>query len=229
MDSVQDHASPHVPHLGDLDIVLSSVLAHKKRYRGKQGGVVVPPVQRSFEKAWDDYRSHHIVSQHALQLIRNFVLAQMPTSVEADDEEEGIQKKQTLAKVFTPWASPDSIQAMLARISSQGDQQRTKHEQVLDKACEMTQRLWGFDEDEDMRDASAPCTNGHIASYTRVSRYWKLSSVQDFFLFSVPGDWGATASQIPTRFQRLGEWRREAAPSFPLLFFLPPPRNLFVL
>ena len=71
---VPDQATPHVPYLLDLDIVLTSVLSHRKRYRGKQVGAAIPLVQRSFADSWDDYRRQHIVSKHAMKLIRNFVL-----------------------------------------------------------------------------------------------------------------------------------------------------------
>ena len=162
---LRDHATPHVPHLSDLDVVLTSVLAHKKRHTGKQRGVAVPPVQRSFAEAWDDYRKNHIVSKHALQLIRNFVLTQMPNSIEGDDEEVNA-KKQPLAKVFTPWASPDAIEDMLARTHANSAGTGNKHQQALDKACEMTRRLWGLHEDENLCDASPTCTHGHISSYT---------------------------------------------------------------
>ena len=108
---------------------------------------------------------------------------------------------------------------MLARISSQGDQQRTKHEQVLDKACEMTQRLWGFDEDEDMRDASAPCTNGHIASYTPPVSQSAGSSAQFkicFFLLQETG--GLLPPRSPRDSSGWGSGGGGAAPFSPLSF-----------
>ena len=49
-----------------------------------------------------------------MRTIRNFLLAQMPETAEAHEGEyEDDKSKQPLAKVFSPWASLDSINASL--------------------------------------------------------------------------------------------------------------------
>ena len=95
-------ASPHASYLADLDIVLISVLNRRKRCRSKRAVGTVLGVQRSLTAAWDNYRKHHIVSQDALQLIRSFLLTQMPESVGADADEDAENGRQSVAKVFSP-------------------------------------------------------------------------------------------------------------------------------
>ena len=64
--------------------------------------------------AWNDYCRHHIVSKHALRLIRNFTLTQMPESIEADQEdEEETKAKTTWCEVATPWETPETIASWL--------------------------------------------------------------------------------------------------------------------
>ena len=65
-------------YLADLDIVLNSLLNNHNRCRSKRSVGGIPSVQRSLTSAWDDYKKQHIVSQHALQLVRNLLLTQVP-------------------------------------------------------------------------------------------------------------------------------------------------------
>ena len=69
---VVEHAKPHVPHLLDLDVVVTSALVPMRRCSVKKPQCVT--LQRSMVDAWNDYSRRHIVSKHALRLIRNFTL-----------------------------------------------------------------------------------------------------------------------------------------------------------
>ena len=82
---VQQHASLHVPHLLDLDVVLSPALLQLRRHRRKKRRCI--ETRRCMAEAWKDYAQGHIVSKHALRLIRNFTMTQMPETVEADEAE----------------------------------------------------------------------------------------------------------------------------------------------
>ena len=69
------HASPHVPHIADLDICVSDLLQAERVLRQRRMSVKthVPGVGRNFATAWQQYRSAHVVSQHAARTIRNFL------------------------------------------------------------------------------------------------------------------------------------------------------------
>ena len=75
--------------------------------------------------AWKDYSRHHIVSKHALKLIRSFILTQMPETVEADEDDEDAKGKSKLSEVATPWTTPDSIASWIDGLDT-GDQEVTK-------------------------------------------------------------------------------------------------------
>ena len=93
-------ATLHVPHLKDLDALWMP------RLRGKQS--FVPP-PRSFAASWREYRTKHVVSEHAARIIKSFLLTQMLESAEADEEEEGAKTKEPLEPISTHWASIDTI------------------------------------------------------------------------------------------------------------------------
>ena len=135
---IPEQASLHVPHLLDLDVVLTPALAQLRRHSVKKARQVT--LQRSMVDAWNDYCHSHIVSKHALRLIRNFTLTQMPDSVEADEEEDQLQAKTKLAQVSTPWATPDAIASWLDRALGAAGDVVSKHERAAATTRSATQR-----------------------------------------------------------------------------------------
>ena len=109
-------ASAHVPHIADLDIVITDALVPKRPVRRLRGKQATEPQQlpRNYHTAWTDYRSQHVVSHHAARLIQNFLLTQMPESAEADVEDEFTNTKAPWVEVDTTWASTNRIHEMLA-------------------------------------------------------------------------------------------------------------------
>ena len=160
---ISEHASLHVPYLLDLDVVLSASFAQLQRHKVKKPRLLVP--ERSMVAAWRDYIHRHIVSKHALRLIRNFVLTQTPDSVEADADDEAEKGKTQLSEVSTPWATPDGIATWLDVAFTASETKRTKHEEVVESTRSTTQRLWGLD------DNGAPplevSKNGSIGHYSK--------------------------------------------------------------
>ena len=59
------HATRHVPHMSDLDVV-----PQRRRIRNEKRVVV-----RQFRPAWKDYVRVHVVSEHARRIIMNFMSA----------------------------------------------------------------------------------------------------------------------------------------------------------
>ena len=99
--------------------------------------------------AWNDYCRHHIVSKHALRLIRNFTLTQMPESIEADQEdEEETKAKTTWCEVATPWETPETIASWLDGQDIDDSAVGTQHERTSALTRHTTQRLWGSNDDD---------------------------------------------------------------------------------
>ena len=138
---LRNHATPHVPHLQDLDVVLTDVLGHRRRLRQKQPAAQGTPPRRSFALAWEDYRTHHVVSNHAAHLIKSFLLTQMAESAEVEEEEETKQKEPQEA-VSTAWASLDKIAELLAAESVSSSGKRQQHAEAVDVAKKLTRQMW---------------------------------------------------------------------------------------
>ena len=112
-----EHASAHVPLLADIDILVSDVLStlqfqrdvqeniKRRRLRAKQHDPCYtllssfqqyPKVdhtgkafQRSYGKAWKDYRCKHVVSRNAAKIIQQFAASHLADSLEAAEDDEG--------------------------------------------------------------------------------------------------------------------------------------------
>jgi len=144
------YASPHVPHLVDLDRPVSRVLNHPRimqRLRKKTS--VIP---RSYAQAWQDYQTTHVVSQHAARTIKNFLLTQMPESLEADEEEDDPEKgTRAWDPIDTSWVSKDEIQEVLQRgqiLQNDGktrksNMRKEKFSAEVQTALNVSHRLWG--------------------------------------------------------------------------------------
>ena len=64
---------------------------------------------QNFATAWRDYRTEHVVSQHAARTIRNFLAIQVAESAEADVEEDEDAKRAPWEHVDTSWVSLPEI------------------------------------------------------------------------------------------------------------------------
>ena len=102
------YASPHVPHIADLDVCVSATL-QKRRMSTKTGSALA----RDFGSAWQDYRSGHVVSEHAARTIRNFLATQLTESAEADAAEEEDAKRVPWEQVDTSWVSLQEIRHII--------------------------------------------------------------------------------------------------------------------
>ena len=138
---LRSHATPHVPHLQDLDVVLTDVLVNKRRLRQKQPAALDTQPRRSFALAWEDYRKHHIVSNHAAHLIKSFLLTQMAESAEVEEEEE-TKRQEPQEAVSTAWASLDKIAELLAADSVTSGGKAQQHAEAVDVAKKLTRQMW---------------------------------------------------------------------------------------
>ena len=164
---LREQATVHVPFLVDLDVVITTALPQHKRLHSKTSVAPTSAPRRSFAAAWDDYIRRHIVSKHALRLIRNFLFTQMPESAEADVEDADTGRRaEPLAKVFSPWASLDSIKDMLLNEGEEARGQRKKHHTAMTAARHLTHLLWNCDEDACDENFHPPNKEGHVGSYT---------------------------------------------------------------
>ena len=133
----RNFASPHVPHIVDLDLEVSAVNRVSqpgpadglRRFRGKWRRVMnrssdsfsrllsSASLPRSFVAAWSDYKSQHVVSHHAQRVIRNFLLTQLAESAEAaepdDDDDDDEKKGRSWEEVDTSWVSLDIVHKIL--------------------------------------------------------------------------------------------------------------------
>ena len=112
------YASPHVPHIADLDICVSAWLLQEERLRKSRMSsktCSVIGVGRNFATAWRDYRTEHVVSQHAARTIRNFLATQLAESAEADVEEDEDAKRAPWEHVDTSWVSLQEIRKIVGQ------------------------------------------------------------------------------------------------------------------
>ena len=72
-------------------------------------------VGRNFATAWRDYRTEHVVSQHAARTIRNFITTQLAESAGADVEEDEDAKRAPWEHVDTSWVSLQEIRKILGK------------------------------------------------------------------------------------------------------------------
>ena len=104
-----------MPHLADLDVPVTDALAARRNQRriiGKQKDTTA--CRRDYKDAWEDYRLHHIVSEHAARLIRNFMMSQMSESAEVEEECDAEQgKKESWENVDTDFCSIELINQVL--------------------------------------------------------------------------------------------------------------------
>ena len=115
---VREWATSHVPHISDLSLLVSDVVSaaeqRQRRVRGKTTPSVVEHT-RSHEKAWLDYRSAHVVSQHARDVIRGFEAAtQAKMFEEEDDMEQAQNSKAAAGPADTSWVDGVHMEAILA-------------------------------------------------------------------------------------------------------------------
>ena len=113
-------------------------------------------LQRSMVDAWKDHSRHHIVSKHALKLIRSFTLTQMPETVEADEsDDEDAQGKSKLSEVATPWATPESIASWIDGLNTGYQEVATKQKKTTASSRQTTHQLWGLDDADEIQTMCA--------------------------------------------------------------------------
>lgn len=96
-----------------------------------------------------------------MRTIRNFLLTQMPETIEADEEDDGVKSKEPIAKVFSTW-SLEAINSSLQRDKLAEGNKKHKNSAAMDAAKDLTHLLWGLDEDEEQGRA---CKAGNISTY----------------------------------------------------------------
>ena len=119
---VRDDATPHVPHLGDLDLSISDVLAGPapdfialplRRIRGKQLAKEykdarrhnVGELKRCYSSAWKDYCSGHVVSKHAAKVILQWKAGHLSESMELCQPDDDEPSKKVDDPVDTSWSA----------------------------------------------------------------------------------------------------------------------------
>ena len=94
----------------------------------------------------------------------------MPESVEADVEDSDTEKKrEPLTKVFSPWASLDSIRDMLQSERETKPHKRNNNKHAMDAAQDLTHLLWGCDETIDPEASSPPSKDGSVGAYRKAA------------------------------------------------------------
>jgi hypothetical protein len=112
------YASPHVPHIADLDICVSAWLLQEERLRKSRMSSKTCSVRalgRDFANAWRDYKTGHVVSEHAARTIRNFLATQLAESAEADAAEDEVGKRVPWEPVDTRWVSLEEIRDIVGK------------------------------------------------------------------------------------------------------------------
>jgi hypothetical protein len=164
---IYEQSTAHVPHLKNLDAVISDVL-QKRRLRGKQAQPIITPIRHSFALAWDDYRCRYVVSVHAARLIKSFLLAQMDTSAEVDkDEEEEEKAKEPKVVVSTAWASLDKIKELLHQRSANDmtkDGKRRRNAAAVHASKDLTRDIWYCPMNMDEEAEVVVCKEGSMHS-----------------------------------------------------------------
>ena len=143
--------SPHVPHLSDLDLVPSQLTRHRCRRKGPAGA----PQERCFYAAWRHYIRGHVVSEHAKQIIVNFMSAcGSGTRHDKDSDEEPVKPEAPDIPGLS--LSLDRVHAILRRQLSIGSKAHRRDEDVnaedqgnipmsgtISQAVDLCDTLWG--------------------------------------------------------------------------------------
>ena len=165
------HASPHVPHMADLDIRTTELLqaqrlllSRRVRRAGEKNDKQ-EAFKRSFELAWQEYRKGHVVSHNAARTIRNFLSTQLAESAEADVEEDEEAKRAPWEPVDTSWVSLSEIKDIIQKnvqlqfedraVSKTGKTEKWR--QNICKTMDHIEKLW--DLDDARADTSASVLN----------------------------------------------------------------------
>ena len=143
----KEYASPHVPLLQDIDILVSDALAvletqgdmskenrNTIRLRWKQDNFAYnssknslqyptvdsngKPFQRSYANAWKDYRCGHVVSKYAARIIQRFAASHLADSLEAAEDDEGEPSKRERPPVDTSWINLTAVHDILGHTKS---------------------------------------------------------------------------------------------------------------
>ena len=141
-----EDASPHVPLLSDLDILVTDACTalksvtdattepvRKRRLRSKQSAVGTAYhapryvykdsngqfLRRSWDDAWKNYRCKHVVSEWAARIIQHFNAAHLAHSLEAneDDDAAGTNRKDR-SPIDTSWMSLRAVHNILEGTAS---------------------------------------------------------------------------------------------------------------
>ena len=152
-------APTHVPHLANLDVVVSEALALQRKRARRH--TKTPNATRNRVGSCDDHRTKHVVSHHAAKTTRNLLLTQMAESVEADEFDGSAPVGRSWQPVDTSWVSVDTAQQVLqphAQRESAATGQKLQFEPRVDQATELSARLWNCDH----RPTAARCKDGAI-------------------------------------------------------------------
>ena len=143
----RQYASAHVPHLADIDMLVSDVLSSlhfqremkekgikRRRLTSKQEShqydwwttsVGYPhvdaegkPLQRCYVKAWKDYRCGHVVSKYAARSIQQFASSFLDDSLEEAENDGGETSTRERPPVDTSWVDLASVHAIFQHTTS---------------------------------------------------------------------------------------------------------------
>ena len=150
-------ARPHVPHLSNIDIIVTEACAAQEYWRSKKTetnkkmrlrkkqfdeayvnstmNINYPELdskgevlQRCYVKAWKDYRCERVVSKNAAKIIRQFAAAHLADSLEAAENDEGCTARER-APVDTSWISLAAIQEILKKTTASERSDKSTKEQ----------------------------------------------------------------------------------------------------
>ena len=139
-------ASPHVPLLKDIDIIISDelvafeaakhkqsqIIVKKRRLRGKQPcpatayenlryvytNVDGEALRRSYADAWKDYRCKHVVSKWAARIIQQFNAAHLADSLEAVEADDTRDSRRERNPIDNSWMQLTTVQDILQGTAS---------------------------------------------------------------------------------------------------------------
>ena len=172
----RSYASEHVPHLVDLHKVISTVLANKPKTRATSKRAQIADsreVEGSYTTSWDDYRTGHVVSEHAARTIRNFLSTQLAESGEVDEDDgDNEGQERTWTTLSTDYVTEDIINDVLKRDKlfnetkpTKGSKKKNAYDLELQKALDSARKLWGTEQ----RDDNSTCKDGTIEFMEKAS------------------------------------------------------------
>ena len=134
-------ASPHVPLLRDIDIMISDelvafeaakkkeseIIGRNRRLRGKQPRPAVyseklryvytnangEALARSYADAWKDYRCKHVVSKWAARIILQFNASHLADSLEALEADDTHDSKRDRSAIDNSWMQLTTVRDIL--------------------------------------------------------------------------------------------------------------------